>query len=91
MTIKICLTVCLIHSQDRFYYLVFLPIVSVVFDLFPEYSLKKQFDYRGKPYACVLVNKDCELCAGFEEEKIFHLFCFFVQTQTHLREEYEGN
>ena len=46
---------------------------------------------RGKENVCQLTTEDGKtLFLAAEDEKIFHLFVFFVQTQTRLREEYEG-
>ena len=55
-----------------------------------RYKISKLFGYKGQDFVCRVVNFERSHLLAFTDEKLFHSFSFFVQTQTKLREELEG-
>ena len=45
--------------------------------------------HKGEKFVCRLIAEEKRWLVAFQEDKLFHLFAFFVQTQTKLREELE--
>ncbi|ELU05729.1 hypothetical protein CAPTEDRAFT_223548 [Capitella teleta] len=57
----------------------------------PSYTIEKCQKIRGRENVCLLTTHEGRtLCLAAEDAQIFHLFVFFVQTQTRLREEFEA-
>ena len=53
--------------------------------------VKKRLEYQGRHHVCEVITANSKLLLlSTEEEKIFHLLTFFLQTQIKLREESEG-
>jgi len=53
--------------------------------------VKKRPEYQGRNNVCEVITASSKiLLLSTEEEKIFHLLAFFLQTQIKLREESEG-
>ena len=53
------------------------------------YTIEKLYMHKGEKFVCRLIAEEKRWLVAFQEDKLFHLFAFFVQTQTKLREELE--
>ena len=54
------------------------------------YRIEKRPAMKGKPFVCEIVSESVQLVLASEDEKMFHLFVFFLQTQTKIKDELEG-
>ena len=55
------------------------------------YRVEKRPAMKGKPFVCRITTGSKQLMLATDDEKIFHLLVFFVQTQIKIKDELEGN
>lgn len=54
------------------------------------YRVEKRPAMKGKPFVCRIMTESKQLVLATEDEKIFHLLVFFMQTQIKIKDELEG-
>ena len=54
------------------------------------FRIEKKYNERGKPFVCVVTTPGRQVYVATNDEKIFHLFTFFMQVQIKLKDELEG-
>ena len=65
-------------------------IFSGAVELYPAFQLDKRGECYGRNNVCQISTDTEQLVLSTEDEKIYHLFSFFIQTQAQLRETLEG-
>ena len=55
-----------------------------------RYKIEKLKKFKGQSHVCRVTDVERSHLLSFGDEKRFHSFAFFIQTQTKLREDLEG-
>ena len=56
----------------------------------PQFWVERKYNVRGKEHVCQVTTEGRKVVVAADDEKILHLFSFFIRIQCRIRDDLEG-